>query len=204
MKTFFGRKLTIVLMGAAVLLGSLFAFAPAVFADSTYTIQPNDTLGSIAVAHSVTVQSIVTANPHITNPDVIVPGTTITIPSANLAPGENVWSGYTAPGAVPVTGATATTAPGATAVPATGATATPVPAATSTTPYTFASPTNECGWGVNDGHVKYGKLYVSPGFNLNRWLRFHPNLPFSVLAPLNPGLIDGPQFECKVIILPSM
>jgi hypothetical protein len=70
--------------------------------------------------------------------------------------------------------------------------------------YSFASPTNQCGWGVNDGQVRYGRLYVSPGFNLHLWLRFHPNLPFSVLAPLNPGLIDGPQLDCKAIILPSM
>ena len=70
--------------------------------------------------------------------------------------------------------------------------------------YSYASPTNACGWGVNDGQVRYGKLYVSPGFNLHLWLRYHPNLPFSVLLEHNPGLIDGPQFECRTIMLPSM
>ena len=73
-----------------------------------------------------------------------------------------------------------------------------------TSGYTYVSPTNACGWGTNDGQVKFGKLYVSPGFNLHQWLKYNPHLTFAALQAHNPGLIDGPQPACGVIILPSM
>ncbi len=74
----------------------------------------------------------------------------------------------------------------------------------STNQYHFVSPTNACGWGAHDGQVVHGKLYVSPGFNLRQWLKFNPSLTYSALLKLNPGLINGPQPACGVIILPSM
>ncbi len=89
-------------------------------------------------------------------------------------------------------------------VVATG-TAGPTESATSTAyHYNFVSPTNECGWGSLDGQVLFGKLYVSPGFNLAKWLSTNPNVGLERLQALNPGLLPGKQWECRIITLPSM
>lgn len=62
-------------------------FAPAVLADTSYIVQPGDTLYKIAVNHGVTMQAIAQAN-GILNYDHIEAGQTLTIPggSATSAP----------------------------------------------------------------------------------------------------------------------
>jgi len=47
-----------------------------------YVIKPGDTLFAIALAHRTTVDAIVKANPHITNPNLIFVGETLNIPQA--------------------------------------------------------------------------------------------------------------------------
>ncbi|MDD5371312.1 MAG: hypothetical protein PHQ40_19700, partial [Anaerolineaceae bacterium] len=70
--------------------------------------------------------------------------------------------------------------------------------------YQFTSRTDQCGWGVNDGQVVFGKLYVSPGFNLRQWLKYNPGVTFTQLQLLNKYVRFGPQFTCATIELPSM
>lgn len=49
---------------------------------ASIVIQPGDTLSAIAAANGTTVAAILALNPAITNPDLIFPGATITLPSA--------------------------------------------------------------------------------------------------------------------------
>ncbi|WP_138415889.1 SafA/ExsA family spore coat assembly protein [Aquibacillus sediminis] len=59
----------------------LFAVVPlTVSAQSTYTVQPGDTMWKIAVKHQIGVTEIIEANPHIDNPDLIYPNQKVTIP----------------------------------------------------------------------------------------------------------------------------
>jgi lipoprotein-anchoring transpeptidase ErfK/SrfK len=60
-------------------------FAPAVFADTSYVVQPGDTLYKIAVQHGVTMQEIATVN-GIWNYDHIEVGQVLTIPGADSVP----------------------------------------------------------------------------------------------------------------------
>ena len=64
-----------------VLMAFSLAFAPAVFADTSYVVQPGDTLYKIAVQHGVTMQEIAGAN-GIWNYDHIEVGQVLTIPGA--------------------------------------------------------------------------------------------------------------------------
>lgn len=68
----------------ALLLILLIASGPVglVFADTTYTVQPGDTLSSIARIYGTTVQAIVMAN-DIANPNLIAVGQVLTIPGAS-------------------------------------------------------------------------------------------------------------------------
>ena len=61
------------------------AFSPAVFADTSYVVQPGDTLYKIAVQYGVTMQEIAGAN-GIWNYDHIEVGQTLIIPGADSAP----------------------------------------------------------------------------------------------------------------------
>ncbi|NLI55307.1 MAG: LysM peptidoglycan-binding domain-containing protein [Clostridiales bacterium] len=45
-----------------------------------YTVMPTDTLGKIAKAHLTTVEAIADANPSITNPNLIHPGSVFRVP----------------------------------------------------------------------------------------------------------------------------
>ena len=95
-------------MLSAVLLGWM-GMAPSAFAgpiplqagEQTYTVRPNDTLGSIASSFRVTVASLLAANPGIQNPNRLTAGQQITIPAARLQPGQSIWSNYTG---IPATG----------------------------------------------------------------------------------------------------
>ncbi len=66
-----------------VFLAFSLAFAPAVFADTSYVVQPGDTLYKIAVQHGVTMQEIASAN-GIWNYDHIEVGQVLTIPGADV------------------------------------------------------------------------------------------------------------------------
>ncbi len=110
------KRATLVFLTTGVLLVSLISFVPSASAQgAAYTVKSGDTLGSIALAHRVTVQSILSANPSITDPSRILVGQQITLPAANLAAGQSIWTGFTAGAAgtstapaVPVTGGTST------------------------------------------------------------------------------------------------
>ncbi len=99
-------------LAAGVLLIGAFSFVPSTFAQSTgYTVRSGDTLGSIALAHRVTVVSLLAANPSIADPQRIFVGQVLAIPSANLQPGQSIWAGFAftgtgTPSGIPVTGAT--------------------------------------------------------------------------------------------------
>ena len=65
-----------------------------------YTIKKNDTLSKIATAHGITVDELRAANPQIKNPDKIVEGQQITIPTPSEAPPEQI-GGSAEPSAAP-------------------------------------------------------------------------------------------------------
>ena len=65
-----------------------------------YTIKKNDTLSKIATAHGITVDELRAANPQIKNPDKIVEGQQITIPTPSEAPPEEI-GGSAEPSAAP-------------------------------------------------------------------------------------------------------
>lgn len=52
-------------------------------ASAHYTIKPGDTMWKIAVKYKVGLSEIISANPQISNPAMIYPGQTITIPSTD-------------------------------------------------------------------------------------------------------------------------
>ncbi|MFA5675638.1 MAG: LysM peptidoglycan-binding domain-containing protein [Christensenellales bacterium] len=72
------KKVVIIVLALSVLT------IQTVFADSTYTVKPGDTLYKIAKTNGVTVNELLTANPVIKNPSVIFAGQKITIPSTKL------------------------------------------------------------------------------------------------------------------------
>jgi LysM repeat protein len=123
-------KIRLALLGALLLIllsstAGAFAAPASPSGGLTYTVRPVDTLGSIAAAYRVTVNSILAVNPSITNPNHLANGQQIVIPAPNLAPGQSIWDGYT--GALPVTGGssapaspTPTPASQPTAIPANG------------------------------------------------------------------------------------
>lgn len=52
-------------------------------AESTYTVQPNDSLWKIALRHQIGVSEIIEVNPQIENPDLIYPKDKINIPNTD-------------------------------------------------------------------------------------------------------------------------
>jgi LysM repeat protein len=69
------RRLTIVLLGLIVCL----AFTQPALADTSYTVQPGDTLTRIAARFGVTIEALVRAN-QLANPNVLQVGQVLTIP----------------------------------------------------------------------------------------------------------------------------
>jgi LysM repeat protein len=65
-----------------------------------YTIKKNETLSRIATAHGITIEELLAANPQIKNPDKIVEGQQITIPTPSEAPPGEV-GGSAEPSAAP-------------------------------------------------------------------------------------------------------
>ena len=72
------------IIGMAIVCLSL-VLVSAVYADTTYVIQPGDTLTGIAIKFNISVASIVAAN-GITNPNIIYAGTTLVIPDGSAPP----------------------------------------------------------------------------------------------------------------------
>lgn len=63
----------------------------------TYTIIKNDTLWNIAARYGITLNELLNANPHITNPNLIYPGQQLNIPSSSsstytVMPGDTLWN----------------------------------------------------------------------------------------------------------------
>lgn len=56
---------------------------------STYTVMPGDTMWHIATKHGIGVNELLTANPQITNPNLIFPGQIINVSKTTSAPGTS-------------------------------------------------------------------------------------------------------------------
>jgi uncharacterized YkwD family protein/spore coat assembly protein SafA len=76
------------LVSVIILSASLVLSAP-VFAQSTYTVKPGDTMWKIASRHQVGLSELISANPQIKNPALIYPGQRITIPAVTTSSQEN-------------------------------------------------------------------------------------------------------------------
>lgn len=72
-----------IFLGAALYFGLSFAFTSIASANSSYTVQPGDTLGIIAARENVTIEALVAAN-NIQNANFIVVGQVLTIPSTSV------------------------------------------------------------------------------------------------------------------------
>ena len=65
-----------------IIVGFLMLLAPiGVLAESTYTVQPNDSLWKIALRYEIGVTEIIEANPQLENPNLIYPKDNIKIPN---------------------------------------------------------------------------------------------------------------------------
>ena len=58
-------------------------------ANGSYTVKPGDTLWDIAAANGISLQSLIEANPQISNPDLIYPGQNVNIPGGGSAGGPD-------------------------------------------------------------------------------------------------------------------
>ncbi|MGG1632590.1 SafA/ExsA family spore coat assembly protein [Rossellomorea sp. NRS-1567] len=75
------KLLSILLLSVTFVIG--FGQASQVSAAGTYTVSYGDTMWKIAVKHQVGVSELISANPNISNPNMIYPGHTLNIPGAN-------------------------------------------------------------------------------------------------------------------------
>ncbi|MGI6176537.1 MAG: SafA/ExsA family spore coat assembly protein [Christensenellales bacterium] len=75
-------KLLVVL---AIMLAFIFSNMTIASAASTYTVVSGDSLWKIAVKNQVGVSELITANPHLSNPDLIYPGDIIKIPGVGAS-----------------------------------------------------------------------------------------------------------------------
>jgi uncharacterized YkwD family protein/spore coat assembly protein SafA len=67
----------------------LLLFTMQAFAQSTYTVQPGDTMWKIASRNQVGISEIISANPQVKNPAMIYPGQKLTIPTVTTTAQEN-------------------------------------------------------------------------------------------------------------------
>lgn len=85
------RRIAILLLFFAILLGAMVSTAQAAPAESTsygvyHTVRYGETLSHIAYNYGVTVHDLLVANPHIVNPNLIYYGTVIFIPYHHAPP----------------------------------------------------------------------------------------------------------------------
>lgn len=66
-----------------ILTLGLFLFSNSVHANGKYTVQSGDVLSKISKYHNVSIETLLDANPSISNPDMIFPGQIVTIPDRN-------------------------------------------------------------------------------------------------------------------------
>jgi len=74
---------------SVLILIFLMLFTMQAFAQSTYTVQPGDTMWKIAVKNQVGLSEIISANPQIKNPALIYPGQKLTMPVITTTAQEN-------------------------------------------------------------------------------------------------------------------
>ena len=67
----------------------LLLFTTQAFAQSTYIVQPGDTMWKIASRNQVGISEIISANPQVKNPALIYPGQKLTIPTVTTTAQEN-------------------------------------------------------------------------------------------------------------------
>ena len=79
------KKRTFSILIFAILL----LFTAQAFAQSTYTVQPGDTMWKIASKNQVGISEIISANPQVKNPAMIYPGQKLTIPTVTTTAAEN-------------------------------------------------------------------------------------------------------------------
>ncbi|OXS60084.1 spore coat assembly protein SafA/uncharacterized YkwD family protein [Bacillus sp. V-88] len=75
------KLLSILLLSVTFAIG--FGHSSKVAAAGTYTVSYGDTMWKIAVKHQVGVSELISANPGISNPNMIYPGQSLNIPGAN-------------------------------------------------------------------------------------------------------------------------
>ena len=139
------------LVALGVIAGVAFFGAPSAYADTkTVTINPGDTLSSIATAHETDYVRVFNANEGIANPDVINAGETVRIPTADEVLPDRYGQFVTARAAYVAPTTTPAPAPVASA---SGAFAAPV--VTSVATYTGGSTAgNTYAWGNCTWYVK--------------------------------------------------
>lgn len=72
-----------------IVLLFLTLFTSQAFAQTTYTVQPGDTMWKIADKNQVGLSEIISANPQVTNPELIYAGEKLTIPVVTTTAQEN-------------------------------------------------------------------------------------------------------------------
>jgi len=79
---------------AGVLALSVVAGTGSAFAATSYTVNHSDTMWKISQRYGVSLQSLIQANPHVANPNIVWPGMKLVIPGAGSWYGGGNGSGY--------------------------------------------------------------------------------------------------------------
>lgn len=74
---------------AILIFAFVLLFTAQVFAQSTYTVQPGDTMWKIASRYHVGISEIISSNPQVKNPALIYPGQKLTIPTVTTTSQED-------------------------------------------------------------------------------------------------------------------
>lgn len=130
---------------------------------NTVTVAPGDTLSAIADRHGTTYVRLFDANPNIQDPNLILPGEVLRIPTVNEQLPDRLAALAPAPSPKPAAAPAANTAP-QTSV------SRPIPAAASAAPsagvwYEIAQCESGGNWAANTGNGFYGGLQ----FTLSSW-----------------------------------
>lgn len=112
-----------------------------------YVVQPGDILSGIAAFCNTTVAAIRTANPSITNANLIYPGQQLRIPGASAAAAQ--------PGTLPTTNTVPVPVTGATPAPGTELLVSPTPAEQSAAPALSPLPVIQAGVGLRIRAINY-------------------------------------------------